>query len=131
MPRTNPRADAGRRVHALAVTGVGGATIYLAARVSELNRFGRPDSRIVFLLGARQAVQGIVTSVLPSPFVFRVGATVDVSHALSMVGLAAASKRFRFIALISGGVAAISAVSAVQVSGRASVRAADPAAARA
>jgi hypothetical protein len=71
-----------------------------------------PAAWVVRLLGGRMLAQGVFELLRPRPDVFLAGAAVDGSHALSMLGLAAASNGFRPVALASAGTAAASGVGA-------------------
>jgi hypothetical protein len=96
---------------ASAVVGV--ATVVGATQVSTAAA-GRgrpaPDPRIAQVLGARQAIQGLLLVRDPSAAALGVGSAVDLSHALSMLPVIAASSRFRRPAAISAAMAAGSAV---------------------
>jgi hypothetical protein len=61
------------------------------------------------MLGIRMLVQGGVELARPRHDVIRVGAAVDATHALSMVGVALVSPRYRRGAVISAAIATASA----------------------
>ncbi len=63
------------------------------------------DRRAVRVLGARYLVQAAAGSLVDRPWVSRADAAVDVTHAVSMVGIAALAPRHRRIALASAVVA--------------------------
>jgi hypothetical protein len=95
----------------LAVVGV--ATVVASAKVGTVTAGrGQPalDPRIAQVLGARQAVQGVLIVRDPSAAALGLGGAVDLSHALSMVPMIAVSARFRRPAMISAAMAAVSAV---------------------
>jgi hypothetical protein len=73
-------------------------------------RSGAVPPGIVRVLGGRLLVQSIALGLRPSRSMLRVGATVDLLHAASMVGLAIGTARYRRPALFSGLIAAGSAV---------------------
>jgi hypothetical protein len=60
---------------------------------------GRPASpharAVARLLGARHLIQAAVTAAAPGTAVLTIGAQVDLAHAASMLGLAAASRPLR------------------------------------
>lgn len=72
-----------------------------------------PDRRIVRVLGLRQALQGLATVAAPSPRLLTLGAAVDLSHAASMLPVAAIRPESRHAALISASLAATSAATAI------------------
>lgn len=101
------------RAWAAAVAGVGVGTVVAAPRISAAAAGpggARPDPRIIRVLGARQALQGAIIAAKPTPDWVPLGVFADASHALSMVGLAAVSRRYRRPALISGVTATASAL---------------------
>lgn len=97
------------RVFATASAATGLALLLRAERIAAAagRRAGRPDPRIVRVLGARQVAQAVLTLVRPTSAVLALGAAVDASHAASMVALAGASPRFRRPALASATVAGV------------------------
>ncbi|MGN6606924.1 MAG: hypothetical protein ACTHMS_07935 [Jatrophihabitans sp.] len=68
-----------------------------------------PPVWLVRVLGARMLVQGAVEIARPLPVVAMGGAAVDASHALSMLPVVIASRRFRRPASVSGAVAGATA----------------------
>jgi hypothetical protein len=100
------------QVFGAAGAAVGLATVAFAPRAAALaarSGYSVPDARIVRVLGARQAVQGVATALEPSAAVLGLGSVVDLSHALSMVPVIASWTRFRRPATISAALAAASA----------------------
>ncbi len=75
---------------------------------------GSPGSAVstgvVRFLGFHEATEATLTSAAPSPRIMVIGAASDGLHALSMVGLAAASPRYRRPALVSALLATTSCV---------------------
>ena len=69
-----------------------------------------PPVWLVRVLGARMAMQAGVQLARPTPAVVWSGVTVDAAHALSMVAVAARSRRYRRGALVSAAVAASSSL---------------------
>jgi hypothetical protein len=61
--------------------------------------------RVVQVLGARQIVQALLTSDGANRGVWYLGAEADIAHALSMVGVAITSRRWRRLALVDAAVA--------------------------
>lgn len=108
---TSPRTTL--RLLALAQASV--ATV-LTGRPDDANRLVGQNPRhtpprwIVRVLGLRQLAQAGLQFAKPTPVVALSGAAVDASHAASMVWLAARSDRYRRAAVLSGGLAAASAV---------------------
>lgn len=80
-----------------------------AADVAAGRTDGRPDPRVVRILGVRQAGQGVLVALCPSRSVTTLAVFADASHALSMVALAVFSARYRRAALLSAGIAVSSA----------------------
>lgn len=70
------------------------------------------------VLGARMALQGLVTAVADPALVLRAGAVVDAIHATSMVGVAATWPRVRVAAFVSAGEAVSSAAAALAFAAR-------------
>jgi hypothetical protein len=69
-----------------------------------------PPAWVVRLLGGRMVLQAGAELLRPTPDLALTGALVDATHALSMVGVALISRRYRRGAVISAGIAAASAV---------------------
>jgi hypothetical protein len=69
-----------------------------------------PPSWIVRVLGIRTLAQALVESIHPSRRLLRVGVTVDLSHAASMLAAARVWPTYRRAALTSAGSAAASAI---------------------
>jgi hypothetical protein len=95
-----------------AVLAVGIATAARAEQAADIaagRSDGRPDPRVVRILGVRQAGQGALLALRPSRSVVTLAVFADASHALSMVALAVFSARYRRAALLSAGIAASSA----------------------
>jgi hypothetical protein len=65
----------------------------------------RPTVLVCRALGARELAQAAVSTAAPTPAVLAVGVTVDVTHALSMIGVATFSRRHRRAALTSAALA--------------------------
>ncbi|MGI8677439.1 MAG: hypothetical protein ACR2LX_01870 [Jatrophihabitans sp.] len=87
----------------------------IAARLAG-GQSGRPTHRrIVQVLGARQAVQGLVTAARPHPDVLVLGAAVDLLQALSMLPVAAVLTDSRRPALTSASMAALSATAGAAI----------------
>jgi hypothetical protein len=61
---------------------------------------------VMRILGAREVAQAAVTALSPTESVFTLGAWVDLSHALTAVGLAAVSRRYRQPAMANAAIAA-------------------------
>ena len=80
-----------------------------AADVAAGRTDGRPDPRVVRILGVRQIGQGVLVVLCPSRSVVTMAMFADASHALSMVALAVFSTRYRRAALLSAGIAVSSA----------------------
>lgn len=83
------------------------------ARPSLLMAGHQPDAvtrRGIRVLGVRDLVQSIVTTVAPSQGVVRAGFAIDLVHAASMLALAAADRRRRRPALTSAAIAGVLAV---------------------
>lgn len=76
-----------------------------------------PPAWLVRVLGARITTQAALEFARPTRDVARVGAGVDVAHALSMVAVAAVSRRFRRGAALSALIAAASAAALAGVAG--------------
>ena len=70
---------------------------------------GTVPPAVLRVLGGRLLIQSIALGLRPGRTMLRLGATVDLLHAASMFGLAAASTRYRRPALVSGLIAAASA----------------------
>ena len=67
-----------------------------------------PDRASVLVcraLGARELAQAAVSAAVPAPAALAVGVAVDVTHALSMIGVATFSRRHRRAALTSAALA--------------------------
>ena len=109
---TGPSGRRFARGWGAAVAAVGVAT---AGRVDQAADFaageteGRPDPRVIRILGIRQVGQGVLVALHPSRSTVILAVFADASHALSMVGLAIFSARFRRAALLSAAAAASSA----------------------
>lgn len=71
---------------------------------------GPGGRRVVRVLGVRQLAQAWLTGRKPTPLVLRLGVEVDLAHAVSMIGLAVVSRRYRPRALGDAAVAAALAV---------------------
>ena len=85
----------------IARLAVGAVELLAPGRVATPVVRRKPDEieLVVFqILGARHVVQGLFPRWLPAGR-FTTGPSLDVLHALSMVGLAAASERYRRLAL--------------------------------
>jgi cyanophycinase-like exopeptidase len=65
---------------------------------------------IIRVLGARETVQALVTSLHPQRRVLLVGAAVDATHSASMILLAAREPRLRRLAAASAAAAALFAL---------------------
>jgi hypothetical protein len=108
---SSPRAT----LRGIAIAQAGIAAV-LAGRPDDANRLAgqdpsdAPPTWIVRLLGLRQLGQAVFQFVKPTPAVAYTAAAVDASHAASMVLVAARSHRYRRAAVLSGGLAAASAV---------------------
>lgn len=103
-----------------------GAALFAAPRqVAEAMLGGAPvpPSPVIRVLGARSAVQQAALLLHPSRGLGRLGAGVDVLHALSMAGAAVLWPEYRRAALTSGGVAIGSAVVSTRIAGAAGRRA--------
>ena len=99
----------GRRLFSAVQLATGLATLVKPrAVVSALTPQGSavPDTRIVRVLGLRQAVQGAVGTINPTSEVLWAGAVVDALHALSLVPIIACSSRYRAAAGASAAMAA-------------------------
>lgn len=92
---------AGRAAYGLALLSAPGLLAGLAGVPADHR--ARAVARV---LGARQVAQAAATAAQPSTPVLRLGAGVDLAHALSMLVLAAADHRRRRAALTDAGVAA-------------------------
>lgn len=77
-----------------------------------------PPAWLVRVLGARITMQAALELARPTREVAWVGAGVDVTHALSMVAVAAISRRFRRGAALSALIAGASAAALAGVAGR-------------
>lgn len=76
---------------------------------SIVGRRGLPPAWIMRLLGVRLAAQAAPEALGARPRVLRVGALIDLAHALSMLAAARAWPRYRRAALLSAGSAGVSA----------------------
>ena len=97
----------------LGVVALGAPSRVLAGAAD--TRWGRGFTRI---LGARYVVQSSLGLVDQKPWVSTTDATVDLVHALTMIGLAGVSPRHRRVALVSAGCAVGFAVLDLQEDGR-------------
>nr|WP_296067514.1 hypothetical protein [uncultured Actinoplanes sp.] len=93
------------------VARAGWACVLMLAPDRVLRIGGRPPApdlavAVARVLATRHLVQAVVTAVRPSRPVLGAGAVVDAIHASTDLGLAAASGRWRRIALIDAAVAA-------------------------
>jgi hypothetical protein len=82
-----------------------------AAVAAALSRTGDtpPDVRVVRLLGVRSLAQGAAITAAPSARMLTAGGLVDALHALSMIPVAAVSRRNRRAAALSCAVATLAA----------------------
>lgn len=101
-----------RRAISWLLLGWGTALLVAPEQAAEMVLGGAaaPPTPVLRVLGARSAVQQAVLLLHPSRGLGRLGAGVDVLHALSMVGAAVVWPSYRRAALTSGGVALGSAV---------------------
>jgi hypothetical protein len=76
-----------------------------------------PPAWLVRVLGTRMAVQAGVQLCRPTPEVAWIGSAVDAAHALSMIGVAALSRRYRRGALMSAAIAGLSSLSVAVAAG--------------
>lgn len=76
--------------------------------------------RVVRVLGVRQLAQAWLTARNPTPAVLRLGVEVDLAHAVSMIGLAAVSRRYRTGALGDAALAAALVVVGIRAAREAS-----------
>ena len=77
-----------------------------------------PPAWIVRVLGVRSLLQGAVELRWPTPGLACAGATVDATHAASMVFVAARSRRYRRAALVSGAFATVAAAAQAAAAAR-------------
>lgn len=128
MTRPCRAADASR-IWALSTSMLGAVTVIRPDAVASFVSGGEdlPNANVVRLLGTRQLVQGIVLGLRPLPLVIAGAITVDVLHAISMVGLTAVRPAYRRSALASAATAAASAAAGILVSHRRAVRTGPPA----
>lgn len=80
---------------------------------------GRPEKRILRVLGIRHVIQAAVSAAVPSAWVLRAGAGVDALHAATCVGLAVADPRWRRAATVSGVSATAFAAAGLALAGQA------------
>jgi hypothetical protein len=108
-----------RRAISWLLLGWGVALFAAPARMAEAMLGGAPvpPTPVMRALGARSAVQQAVLLLHPSRGLGRLGAGVDVVHALSMVAAAVLWPDYRRAALTSGGVAIGSAVVSARIAG--------------
>lgn len=78
----------------------------------------RPDHGAVRLLGVRSTLQALLVAVRPVPSVALAATAVEALHAASMAAAALAWPRYRRAALVSGAVAAATAVATSAAAGR-------------
>jgi hypothetical protein len=99
----------------------GWALTCAAAPAAAVRRIGldpadRPAVAVLRFLGVRELVQvGVVAA---APRATRAAAWVDTVHAVSMVGLAAASARYRRAAVVQAAVASVWALAGHRAAGR-------------
>jgi uncharacterized membrane protein YadS len=98
-----------RRAVAVVPGALGVALLARPQQVGEAvsDRSGRPADWIVRLLGARMALQAVVTLARPTTAVGALGTSADLSHAASMVWAARRLPRYRRAALTSAAVATV------------------------
>lgn len=118
---TGTAAARPRAARGLSVVLAGWGTAMLA-RPEQVARWAaadgpRPDARVVRLLGGRMLAQHALVVLRPTRGVVLAGAAVDALHALSMLGAAALSSRYRRPALLSAATAGASALAAAAVAG--------------
>lgn len=108
-----------RRAISWLLLGWGAALLAAPEQVAEAMLGGAPvpPTPVMRVLGARSAVQQAVLLLHPTRGLGRLGAGVDVLHALSMAGAALLWPEYRRAALTSGGVAIGSAVVSTRVAG--------------
>lgn len=108
--KTNPL-----RAAAVLRAGWGGALLLMPETLLRIGGRPVPPSSAVVLarvLGARQIVQAVVTAARPSPRVAALSCAVDATHALTDLWLAAASPRWRHVAIDAVIAAGLSAAGA-------------------
>ncbi|WP_329048925.1 hypothetical protein OG738_40155 [Amycolatopsis sp. NBC_01488] len=98
MTRRVDAARPAKRIARARLVWAGG--VLLGSRVLPVPR------KVALVLAARHLVQGAAALRRPDGVVARWGWTADVAHSLSMVGLAALSRRWRAAALANAVVAA-------------------------
>jgi hypothetical protein len=76
---------------------------------------GVPPAGIVRVLGARLLVQAAPEALCASRTILRLGVVVDVVHAASMLAAARVWPRYRRVALVSAGSAAVSALAGAAI----------------
>lgn len=102
------------RAYGVGLAVVGAAAVIRADRVAELVADDAvPDARVIRVLGARTLAQGAVLVARPDRRSSRASAGVDATHALTMFALAAVAPRYRRPALLSAGIALVSALGAL------------------
>ncbi len=72
-----------------------------------------PPTWVVRVLGLRQLLQGIAVGMRPTRAVIGIGVAVDLSHAVTMAAACRLLPRYRHSAILSGTVAAASAVAGI------------------
>lgn len=111
---TGPREPAAAlRALGLAEAAWGAALLAAPGRLVAAAHGGPPPPRstgVARVLGARQLAQGALTALTAGPRVTGGAAAVEGLHGTSMVALAAASSRYRRLALVSAAVAATEAL---------------------
>jgi hypothetical protein len=89
-----------------------------ATKLVGADRHLAPPTWIVRVLGVRSGLQGAAELAWPTPAAAWTGAAIDAAHAASMAAVALASRRYRRAALLSGALAAGSAIALASTAAR-------------
>ena len=108
-----------RRAISWLLLGWGTALVVAPEQAAEAMLGGAPvpPAPVIRVLGARSAVQQAVLLLHPSRGLGRLGAGVDIVHAMSMSVAAVLWPSYRRAALTSGGIALASAVVSARIAG--------------
>lgn len=119
MTKRSGNVEYATRIWAASTAVIGTVTLIRPHAVASfVSGAHRPNDTIVRVLGTRQLVQAIVLSIRPRPLVIAGAITVDVLHAVSMVGLTVLEPAYRRSALASAATAAASAAAGIVLSRR-------------